>query len=403
MKLEGATLAKQRQHGDGSLIQIFSAKDELTGEKKLKSPYWYAQFYSAEGKQVRVSTKATVKAKALVELRRLMSARDAGALDPNAVKKTTYADLRAGLLANYTERGNRSLKIRADGSETIVGLPQLDEFFEFSADNPGPSVVAMNTDKAREFVKGRLAEGAGNAVINRSLACLRRMLKIAFEDKKIQTLPIIRLLKEPPARRGFVTNEQFKTLMKKLPHHLRPLVAFLFACGVRVGEACAIEWSQVDFKAGVIRLYETKNDESRVVPVPVQLLAALALKEPKVGKVFDATNLRKEWMQACAAAKLGRIIEVAGKPYDPRYAGLTVHDLRRSGVRNLVRAGVPETVAMRISGHKTRSVFDRYAIASEGDLSAAMSKVETNGLSETLVKLIPQKPRKLLMALSSRG
>ena len=138
--------------------------------------------------------------------------------------------------------------------------------------------------------------------------------------------------------------------------------------------------------------------------------------EPKHGHLFTATNLRKEWMNACSAAGLGTKIEVAGKKFDPRYTGLTLHDLRRSAVRNLVNAGVPERIAMKISGHKTRSVFDRYHIVSTEDVSNAMLAVEAASLqsgkgstqvepqiSERLVKKPARSTRKSLMALSSRG
>lgn len=379
-------MPKRRPHGDGGLIQIYGPKDQVTGDKKLRSPYWYAQYYAAGGRQVRVNTRKKVKAEALAELRRLMADRDDGAPDPNEARKITYKNLRAGLIASYEEQGNRSLTARADGSETITGLKQLDDFFGYPSTS-GPSVAKITVDTARDFVKRRKAEGVGNAVINRSLACLRRMLRIAYEDKKIKVLPTVRLLKEPPARRGFVADEQFGALLKVLPTHLRPLITFLFFCGVRLGEALSIEWNQVDLTDGLVRLHQTKNDEPRAVPLPSMLRMLLSQVEPKAGNVFDATNLRKEWVHACARVGLGLIIPVEGKKYDPRYEGLTIHDLRRSAVRNLVRAGVPETTAMKISGHKTRSVFDRYAISSEADLINAMHRVETNGLGETLVKL----------------
>ena len=154
------------------------------------------------------------------------------------------------------------------------------------------------------------------------------------------------------------------------------------------------------------------------MPLPERLLLMLAAVNPKEGRVFDTTNLRKEWVNACAACGLGRKIEVEDKPYDPRYEGLTLHDLRRSAARNLLLAGVPETIIMRIGGWKTRSVFDRYAVANTADLTAAMQRWEIfaqNLPSQTVrysLGKLDEKPqaasrRKLLkskkMALSSRG
>jgi hypothetical protein len=101
-------------------------------------------------------------------------------------------------------------------------------------------------------------------------------------------------------------------------------------------------------------------------------------KLPRDGTVFDATNLRKEWHKACAAAgleTLGTLTMVEGKP-DPSYNGLIIHDLRRSAIKNLMKAGVNEKIAMSISGHKTRDGFNRYHIVDTEAVVEAMRPVQ---------------------------
>jgi integrase len=358
----------KRAKGEGGLFRVKGTKN------------WKCQYYDANGRQIRVTTGTPIKQEALAFLRRLMGDNDKGMVSITELKKITYGDLRAALISNYQEKGNSSLIQNDGGDESIVGLKALDEFFNFSADNPGDPFTKITTDRARQFAKQRMKEGVSTATVNRSLACLRRMLAIAHEESKIQHVPKIRFLKEPPARKGFLTEERFDALLKVLPTHLGPLILFLYWCGVRLGEAQQIEWPQVNLDARIIRLEEdqTKNETARIIPLPPVLVDILSAVEPKSGRVFDDTNLRMEWSKACELCGEGkRVKEVSeGGNIWYRYKGLIVHDLRRSAIRNLVTVGgVPEKIAMKISGHKTRAVFDRYHIVSTDDVTAAMQKV----------------------------
>ncbi|MCI0423021.1 MAG: site-specific integrase [Acidobacteria bacterium] len=194
--------------------------------------------------------------------------------------------------------------------------------------------------------------------------------------------PHIRTLSENNVRTGFFEKEHFTAIHRHLPAHVKPVATVAYITGWRtLSELLPLEWRQVDFNgAGTLRLDPgtTKNGDGRVFPMTRDLRAVLleqkAMTEelqkklgvliPWVfhndGKPFK--SYRKAWKTACRNACLpGRI----------------PHDFRRTAVRNLIRAGVSEVVAMKMTGHKTRSIFDRYDIVSQGDLNDAVSKHET--------------------------
>jgi integrase len=296
----------------------------------------------------------------------------------------------------YATQGRKSLQTLSNGDETLWGLKALDEFFGFHNGNAGRPVMQITADVAREFARKRQSEGVSNATVKGSLRLLRRMLRLAYDEGKIPKVPKILLVKEPPARKGFLDQDQFDKLLAALLPSLRALAVFLYYSGARLGEAKQIGWQQVDLEAGLVFLGEeqTKNGAARTIALPDILIEMLQKIEPKDGLVFDTTNLRKQWMRACQAAGLGtyRITDKGGWVY----RGLIIHDLRRSGVRNLVRAGVPERTAMAISGHKTRAVFDRYNIVDTRDVQVAMRQVEAVANRKNLAVQNSEKTVKML-------
>jgi integrase len=169
------------------------------------------------------------------------------------------------------------------------------------------------------------------------------MLRIAYEDGKLQSVPVIRLQTEPSARKGLLSPEKVAELLGALPTHLRPLIISLYWCGVRLGEAQAIEWTQVDLQARLIRLHEdqTKDSEARKRAASCCSCYAFAGHE---AESWSHTNLRTEWAKACTAVGLGRTIKQKSKSGNLwfQYSRLIVHDLRRSAIRNLINAGGPE-------------------------------------------------------------
>jgi integrase len=194
-----------------------------------------------------------------------------------------------------------------------------------------------------------------------------------------------------PARKGFVTDEQYAVLAKNAKDlWLRALIACAYSFGFRKGELLAsLRVRQVDLIGRRIELEEgtTKNGEGRKVHMTSEVFQLMV--ECVRGKKADdfvftrasgqpIVDPRKEWYSLCVASELGNFTPAKrknGKDY-LQYVGLNLHDFRRSAIRNMTRRGVNDTTAMKISGHKTASVFRRYNIVDERDLVEATRLIE---------------------------
>ena len=268
--------------------------------------------------------------------------------------------------------------------ETLVGVKQgsttaewrwkkhLEPFFrKLPADD-------LNTDLAQRYCVKREEEKASGASINRELAILKRAFHLAMKrtPPKVRACPVIPMRKESAPRTGFLEDAQYTPLAmecSKVGLWLRAPLTTAYSFAFRKGELLSLRVKQIDLANGTIRLEAgtTKNGEGRVVKmtreVSTLLTACVTGKKPD-DFVFTRENgkpvvgFRKIWKTVCTSAGV---------------TGLLFHDLRRSGVRNLRRLGVQESVAMRISGHKTRSVFERYNIVDEADLADAASRLDT--------------------------
>lgn len=374
--METATQEKRerRKKGEGRIWQI--------------GRLWWIQYY-LHGRQVRESSGSPTKSVAERMLKKRLAQADAGLVVLPFVNRLRYDEMRDALLADYRTNGKKSLLITEDGTEQICGLKHLDAAFK------GFRAIDITTDRIREFSSKRQATGAPNSTVNRSLALLRRMFSLAQQDKKLRDVPFVPMLTEPAARKGFLDYGDFQKLRQALPEHLRPVVTLGFYTGMRLGEIKNLQWSNVNLIDNEIILDPgtTKNDESRTIPLDGELpemLRILRQKNPPSEFVFTRNgkvlvSFRKAWMRACIAIGLGRMepkTDASGEPIldknknpKQKYVGRIFHDLRRCGVRNLVRAGVPEVVAMQISGHKTRAIFDRYNIVSKRDVKDAGRKL----------------------------
>jgi integrase len=261
-------------------------------------------------------------------------------------------------------------KFALDGQ---LSAQNASELKKLAADFGHVRATELTPEMVDTYKREKLAEGYAAATVNRSLVFLTRCFTLAIERKHLTSKPRVDLLPVSNARQGFLDAGQFARVLEQLPANLRDYCAFAYATAWRKGEVSCLRWKHV--QNGMVRIpgEETKNGKPRSVVIAGELSAIIERRQAArladgvlTDYIFHRGGLpvlefRKAWASACRKAGC---------------AGQLFHDLRRSGVRNMIRSGVPQSVAMKCSGHLTTAMFFRYDICDESDLKAAAESVQ---------------------------
>lgn len=383
------------QKGAGSVFQR-TYRDAHRRKKRTKN--WYIE-YVVGGRTIRESTEYTKRSDAIEFLKKRVSDGLTGKIVLS--NQITFDDLKDLIVNDYRNNARKSL-----GHLEQVRLPRLADVFA------GTKAIDITTAAVERYKSLRLKDGTAVATLNRELAALKRMYRLALRHGLVATMPYISLLTEHNVRKGFFELDQFRAILKHLPTEYHALFEIAYITGWRIrSELLTRQWRHVDFGGrGWLRLEPGEAKDATagrefqfttwmrdVLQRQLAWVSKIERREktviPWVFCRLDGQPIRDyymAWREACKSAGIERI----------------PHDFRRTAVRNFERAGVPRTTAMAMVGHKTESIYRRYSIVDQAMLDVGASKLDqlqqAQGLSKPVVVSIKHKQRSNQSAASAR-
>lgn len=321
------------------------------GSVYQRNGWWWCN-YVAGGVRKREPCRTKNREEALAFLHRRQGKLASGEfLTPD---RTRIRDLLQLLLEDYDVRGVAQAYIANLKVKSILN-PALGDI----------KAAKLTSQQVKQYIQQRLKK-VKPSTVNRELGILHRAFQLGYQQDPplVGRVPYFPKLTEGEPRKGFLKPEQYRNVLAALPQELRLLFVIAYHVGLRKGALLRIKWEQVDLASSCIWMQgKLANRKPEPVAVPIYGDMRLYIEmQPRTSEFLFARgsvpikDFRMSWNLACQAA---------GVP------GLLFHDLRRTAVRNLRRAGVAESVIMKITGHRTRGVFERYNITDQTDTQEA--------------------------------
>jgi integrase len=263
----------------------------------------------------------------------------------------------------------------------------------------GARKVAQLQTKDFERYREMRTEGVSNTTVDHDFAYLKSALLLEHKKtpSRVAKVPHIPKSGEDNVRQGFLEFDGYEKVLAQLPLSLKCLFVLAYHVGNRKGALLELKWPKVDFENGVIRFIRMQNRKPVPLAAPIYGDMADWLRSQKTfrDQHFPDSEFVFFWYPADCEIDPTFKTGHGGRRNDPGSAirtfyqswktavkdagfpDLLFHDLRRSAVRNMVeKIGMSEKRAMEISGHKTRSCFERYHIVSLADIQESGQKMD---------------------------
>ncbi|MGD0626082.1 MAG: site-specific integrase [Thermodesulfobacteriota bacterium] len=249
-----------------------------------------------------------------------------------------------------------------------------DEFGSMKANEIKPSMIEAYQHKRLSAINYRGTQYKP-ASVNRELEVVRRIYNLAMREEMVDRNPCWKVtrLPEKNARDRVLSKEELDKLLKELPPHAADIVVLAYHTGMRAGEIFGLTWDRVNLREGFFTLSpkDTKTGEARHVYFngPVREVLERLKKVRYISHNHVFTYQGKPVISIKNA--LANALKEAG------INDFLFHDLRHTFVSNARKAGIDRTVIMKLTGHKTLSMFTRYNTVDQADAKDAMEKLDS--------------------------
>lgn len=351
-------------------------EDLVKAKRSNRVKYWI-NYRLPSGKQRREAIGNSVEEARAADGKRKSQKRENRLFDIKPETKMTFSDLAKWYL------GLEKVKSLSSFWRVEISLAKFNSVFG------GTIVSKIKPSDLENYQAKRKAEGMADNTVDLEIGAAKSMVYKAFDNDIVsgETLRAFKKIKKMLRKNGNARDrilgpEEYKNLKNHCSEHLKEVILVGYHTGMREGEILNLTWDKVSLDSRLISLEaaDTKDNEPRDIPMSDEVYEILADKKSRIrsaeedGHVFlfknkPIKNVRKALRNACEKAKIpyGRFVK----------DGFIFHDLRHTFNTNMRKSGVPESVIMKITGHSTREMFDRYNTIDREDTRNAVDQLES--------------------------